>query len=45
MQGAAAQERVVLDFLKTTGSAEALLVASGGVTGRRFALSLGFGAF
>ena len=45
MQSAAAKERVVLDFLKTTGRTQALLVACGDVAGRRLTFGLGLGAF
>ena len=45
MQGAALEEVVELDLLKTAGRADALLVARGHVAGGRLAFRLRFRAF
>jgi hypothetical protein len=45
VKGAALEEGVELDLLKASGSAEALLVTRGDVTGSWLALGFRFGAF
>ena len=45
MKGALLKKVIEFHFFETTRSTQALFVARGDVTGRRFALSLGFGAF
>lgn len=45
MKGSALEEVIEFHFFKASGSAQALFVARGDVTGRRLALSFRFGAF
>ena len=45
MKGAALEEGIEFPLLQSAGCAEALLVTRGDVTGSRFALGFGLGAF
>lgn len=45
MEGSTIEKGIKFHLLKTARSTKALLVASAGITGGRFALGLGLGAF
>lgn len=45
MKGAALEKGIEFHLLQSAGCAEALLIARGDVTGSRFALGFGLGAF